>query len=276
MTKSCSSVLGIAGHCYCAISALSFLGRLPSSDADVKSRTGPGAAELKVQSERVVPSLSSLEGTVRWLVFRQLVEESEEDEEEQRTPNVSLPDVVPPPFNPTPPIDQVDEGSHAAFGPFAGSEENYHASGATGADPSSPLVSKDSQIGYGLDSPMDRGSFNSQHEVDLVAGFNGRCNKSSDTCYSFWVCGALAILDRLPLVKIEANRWFLLERTQHFVGGFGKLPGDPPDILHSYTGLAALSLTREAGLKELDPTACVTCETRRHIESVRKPSTKAK
>jgi geranylgeranyl transferase type-1 subunit beta len=31
------------------------------------------------------------------------------------------------------------------------------------------------------------------------AGFSGRCNKSSDTCYSFWVGGALAVSP--PLIR---------------------------------------------------------------------------
>ena len=200
MTKSCSSVLGIAGHCYCAISALSFLGRLPSSDSDVKSETGPGAAKLEVPSGNVVSSISSLEGTVRWLVFRQLVEESEEDEDEQTSTNMPLSDVAPPPFNPTPPIDQFGEDSHAAFSPPAGSAESHHASDSTMTGPSHTFVSKDSQSGYGFDSPMSRDPCTSQHGVDLVAGFNGRCNKSSDTCYSFWVCGALAVSVRLFFV----------------------------------------------------------------------------
>ena len=43
------------------------------------------------------------------------------------------------------------------------------------------------------------------------AGFNGRCNKKSDTCYSFWVGGSLAVsiacftcMDRLKL-KLDAE-----------------------------------------------------------------------
>jgi len=30
----------------------------------------------------------------------------------------------------------------------------------------------------------------------LWAGFNGRCNKTADTCYSFWNGGTLAVCDR--------------------------------------------------------------------------------
>lgn len=62
------------------------------------------------------------------------------------------------------------------------------------------------------------------------AGFNGRCNKLGDTCYSYWVGGSLDILKKLYLIDMKANRRFLLEKTQHFIGGFAKLPqpGTPP------------------------------------------------
>ncbi|KAI4120567.1 MAG: hypothetical protein LQ347_007075 [Umbilicaria vellea] len=60
------------------------------------------------------------------------------------------------------------------------------------------------------------------------AGMNGRCNKPADTCYSFWAGGALAILKKIHLIDFNANRRYLLEKTQHIIGGFGKMPGDPP------------------------------------------------
>ncbi|KAL8826480.1 MAG: hypothetical protein Q9191_003781 [Dirinaria sp. TL-2023a] len=62
----------------------------------------------------------------------------------------------------------------------------------------------------------------------LWAGFNGRCNKVADTCYSFWAGGTLAILNQVHLMDFNANRRYLLDKTQHLIGGFGKLPGDPP------------------------------------------------
>lgn len=77
------------------------------------------------------------------------------------------------------------------------------------------------------------------------AGFNGRCNKFADTCYSFWTMATLAVripriywahpltreikmMDRLPLVDADGNRRYLLEKTQHYIGGFGKGVGEPP------------------------------------------------
>lgn len=62
----------------------------------------------------------------------------------------------------------------------------------------------------------------------LISGFNGRINKVADTCYSFWTEGSLEILEMLRFSNIAANINFLLELTQHRIGGFGKLPEDFP------------------------------------------------
>ncbi|KAL8699658.1 MAG: hypothetical protein Q9224_001316 [Gallowayella concinna] len=60
------------------------------------------------------------------------------------------------------------------------------------------------------------------------AGLTGRCNKVADTCYTFWAGGSLTILNSIHLLDQEALRRYLLEKTQHRIGGFGKLPGDVP------------------------------------------------
>lgn len=72
--------------------------------------------------------------------------------------------------------------------------------------------------------------------IPVWAGFNGRCNKRGDTCYSFWVGGSLDVLKQLDLIDMRANRRFLLEKTQHFIGGFSKLPkpGSPPGTCSSW------------------------------------------
>ena len=36
------------------------------------------------------------------------------------------------------------------------------------------------------------------------------------------------MMDRLDLVDASRNRQYLLEKTQHIVGGFGKGVGEPP------------------------------------------------
>lgn len=84
------------------------------------------------------------------------------------------------------------------------------------------------------------------------AGFNGRCNKLADTCYSFWNMATLQVslqvgcfcsvflwclanimrkmVERLSLIDAVRNRRFLLEQTQHIVGGFGKGVGEQPGM----------------------------------------------
>ncbi|KAI9373303.1 serine/threonine protein kinase [Aspergillus egyptiacus] len=85
------------------------------------------------------------------------------------------------------------------------------------------------------------------------AGFNGRCNKYADTCYSFWNTATLDMLGELPMIDAGRNRQYLLEKTQHLVGGFGKGVGEPPDLLHSYFGMVSLAFQREQGLDAIDP-----------------------
>ncbi|KAG5205294.1 Geranylgeranyl transferase beta subunit [Trichophyton interdigitale] len=110
--------------------------------------------------------------------------------------------------------------------------------------------------------------------ASLCAGFNGRPNKIADTCYCFWVTGSLAMLDQLGLVDSQANRRYLLEKTQHMIGGFGKTAGEPPDLLHSYLGLASLGLfgeeieEGEEGLDAVDPMLCASRRVRRHLDSL--------
>jgi geranylgeranyl transferase type-1 subunit beta len=73
----------------------------------------------------------------------------------------------------------------------------------------------------------------------------------------------LHILGQSELYDRDAVRRYLLENTQHPVlGGFGKFPGDLPDLYHSYLGLAALSLAGGEGVKEVDAGMCVSREAR--------------
>lgn len=87
-------------------------------------------------------------------------------------------------------------------------------------------------------------------------GYQGRTNKDPDSCYSFWVGGSLDLLGCFPLTDLPSNRQFLLGSCQFNskVGGFSKLPGGYPDILHSFYSLCWLTMAgqREDGLRELD------------------------
>ena len=105
--------------------------------------------------------------------------------------------------------------------------------------------------------------------VDTDAAFasmTGRPNKVADTCYAFWVGASLQILGRTDLMDRQAVRRYLLHKVQHPVlGGFGKFPGDLPDLYHSYLGLAALGLAGSTGVKELDGGMCLSKEARARL-----------
>ncbi|KAJ4417669.1 geranylgeranyl transferase type-1 subunit beta [Gnomoniopsis sp. IMI 355080] len=104
-------------------------------------------------------------------------------------------------------------------------------------------------------------------------GFNGRCNKVADTCYTWWTLGSLAVLnlpDAPDAAAVQAQRQFLLEKTQHIIGGFGKHPGSPPDVGHACLGLAALATMGDPALKKLDASLCVSVEAVKKVEKARR------
>ena len=91
--------------------------------------------------------------------------------------------------------------------------------------------------------------------------------------------------DKTKLLNTNGSRRFLLEQTQHRIGGFGKAPGDPPgpfpqimalrklimliDIYHSYLGLATLAIMKEPGIKPLDSALCVSIQQKEIISWLR-------
>ncbi|KAF9121823.1 Geranylgeranyl transferase type-1 subunit beta [Mortierella sp. 14UC] len=86
-----------------------------------------------------------------------------------------------------------------------------------------------------------------------TTGFQGRTNKPTDTCYSFWLGGAVAAIGSFDLVNFECNRGFLMETQNKKFGGFGKWVDTFPDVLHSYMGIASLALMGEPGIRPLEP-----------------------
>ncbi|KAL0091986.1 protein geranylgeranyltransferase type I beta subunit [Phycomyces blakesleeanus] len=90
-------------------------------------------------------------------------------------------------------------------------------------------------------------------------GFEGRPNKNTDTCYCFWIGAALKILGVYDLVNHDNCRGYLMT-TQSKYGGFGKEPDAFPDVMHSYMGIAALSLLKEPGIKPIDAALNVSAE----------------
>ncbi|PLB35711.1 protein geranylgeranyltransferase type I subunit CDC43 [Aspergillus candidus] len=195
-----------SGHTYCAIGALTFLGRI--------SPDKPTAALLSPET----PEFNLL---LRWLVARQTAELGEvaSDDEEEATEESSPPKAVEG-LSPSEAIDQL------------------------------PTI-----------SPPTAESLH-------WAGFNGRANKFADTCYSFWNGATLVMMNKLPLVDAPRNRRYLLEKTQHIVGGFGKAVGEPPDLLHSYFGLVSLAFQGEDGLDGVDPALCLSNRAAKHLHSL--------
>ncbi|RFU76537.1 farnesyltransferase geranylgeranyltransferase type-1 subunit alpha [Trichoderma arundinaceum] len=100
-------------------------------------------------------------------------------------------------------------------------------------------------------------------------GFNGRWNKKADTCYTWWACGTLKLLDCDDFYDAVPSCNYLLDITQHRIGGFGKSVGDPPDIYHSYLGLTTVALFGGSELKEIDAGLCCSKDATRKIEVAR-------
>ena len=118
-----------------------------------------------------------------------------------------------------------------------------------------------------------------------IAGFNGRPNKMANTCYCYWNLGALAIFNSpgappthpvglTHLAHTASTRKYLLDTTQHQIGGFSKAPGEHPDLMHSYLALAALSVIdinggkEDIGIKEMDAALCTAKEVRNKIDGL--------
>lgn len=74
-------------------------------------------------------------------------------------------------------------------------------------------------------------------------GFQGRPNKSSDTCYSFWVGATLHMLFAENFTDPQENRDFVLCTQDSIVGGFAKFYDTHPDPMHTYLGKLLLFIT---------------------------------
>ena len=205
--RSCSLCL-TAGLTYCAVDALSFLGRIQHS---------------RLEDARL-PDLAgiSLESSVRWMLDRQTTYLEEVDEYNEESGDLANIDTDSGPVSGSPSRPPQQTSTPATFLPHIGAlyiDERPRASPPT---------------------------INLREEDLRWAGFNGRHNKVADTCYCFWNTGAIAvrrllvleclnanqmqILGRIHLVERVKLRRYLLEKVQHIVGGFGKGIGDPPGM----------------------------------------------
>jgi geranylgeranyl transferase type-1 subunit beta len=98
------------------------------------------------------------------------------------------------------------------------------------------------------------------------SGFQGRSNKPADTCYSFWVGASLEMMGAYKFVDYKENRGFLMCTQTHY-GGFGKLIGSHPDVMHSYMGLASLSLMDEPDIRKMNVALNVSLKGIEHLKS---------
>ncbi|KAJ2788290.1 geranylgeranyl transferase type-1 subunit beta [Coemansia interrupta] len=71
-------------------------------------------------------------------------------------------------------------------------------------------------------------------------GYQGRANKPSDVCYSFWVGAGVEMLGGHGFVDAEALAAFTAQCESPY-GGIGKAPGANPDPLHSALGIVGLT-----------------------------------
>ncbi|BGP55355.1 geranylgeranyl transferase type-1 subunit beta [Rhodotorula sphaerocarpa] len=98
--------------------------------------------------------------------------------------------------------------------------------------------------------PLARTPGSEQPTAFHIAGFQGRANKPTDACYSFWNTAALSILvpsvsPRLALTDLvdpSLDRAWLLSCQHPVFGGIAREPDATPDVYHTYLSLAALAL----------------------------------
>ncbi|KAJ3882498.1 terpenoid cyclases/protein prenyltransferase alpha-alpha toroid [Lentinula edodes] len=87
---------------------------------------------------------------------------------------------------------------------------------------------------------------------DELYGFRGRTNKLVDGCYSWWVGGCFALLDKLEerdgdvIWNPEGLKEYILYAAQHPAGGLRDKPPKSPDMYHTLYNLAGLSAAQYA------------------------------
>lgn len=96
-----------------------------------------------------------------------------------------------------------------------------------------------------------------ERQVDS-GGLNGRPEKQSDVCYSWWVLSCLVIIGRTEWIDAAKLERFILECQDGADGGIGDRPGNMADVFHTFFGIAGLSMLgylSRAGVphKQIDP-----------------------
>lgn len=106
----------------------------------------------------------------------------------------------------------------------------------------------------------------------LNEAFNGRPNKVDDTCYTFWVGGALKLLSPSEKFVDELIRNcvdYVFSTQDGITGGLAKWPDLTPDPLHTYLGLAGLALSSYPELRPVDPELNITARARSSLKTLK-------
>ena len=94
-------------------------------------------------------------------------------------------------------------------------------------------------------------------------GLNGRPEKQSDVCYSWWILSALSILGRVSWINKDMLASFILKCQDDEDGGIADRPQNMADIFHCFFGISGLSL-----LGHLHPEDNPACSHFRKIDPV--------
>lgn len=92
-------------------------------------------------------------------------------------------------------------------------------------------------------------------------GLNGRPEKLSDVCYSWWVLSCLSIIGKLGWIDQPKLMSWILSCQDDETGGIADKPGNISDVYHTCFGIAGLSLMGYPNLLPVDPRYCMTKET---------------
>jgi geranylgeranyl transferase type-1 subunit beta len=228
-----------AGYTYCALGAVDLAGRLQKQD--------PREQPLRPETQEEQKVMLDPARTLQWLVFEQTDWIDPDDDD----PNDEI---------------AVDCRSPAFLSQDRNEGQSTYLQSAPESLPlqnSEPLHQSAATSTF---TPIASSQVLSSTPI-CAAGFCGRPHKPADTCYAWWVCGSLHLLPGgSEMYNRPALRQYLLEKTQHPVlGGFSKFPGDPPDLYHSYLGLAACALERDEMVKVIDAGMCISSEARERI-----------
>ncbi|GMH66417.1 hypothetical protein TrLO_g10112 [Triparma laevis f. longispina] len=85
-------------------------------------------------------------------------------------------------------------------------------------------------------------------------GLNGRPEKQSDVCYSWWILSSLEIIGRRSWVNGESLATFILKCQDTEKGGIADRPDNVADVFHTFFGISGLLLLGQLkeGYRQVD------------------------